>query len=129
VNIHDQIKLSEKESVGRRILKSIRKSPNWLWGWIYVPPAEINEELRHTFEQYGTFGLQVLLGTNTALFQHEKRICLVQPYKQEMFDWLTEQSDRAKRKEHWSMAMEFLVTIFVAGELLFVVLPSWLAKP
>lgn len=35
--------------------------------------------------------------------------------------WLTEQYDRAERKENWSLIMEIAITLFVLAELLFAV--------
>ena len=55
----------------------------WLLGWFYVPKKKIDSTLRRTFEQYGTFALQVLLGTNTDSFQHNGAMLPVEPHKQE----------------------------------------------
>jgi hypothetical protein len=37
-------------------------------------------------------------------------------------EWLTEQYDRAERRETWSITMEAAITVFVAFELMFSIL-------
>jgi hypothetical protein len=43
-------------------------------------------------------------------------------------DWLTEQYDRAERKETWSITMEVAITVFVLAELVFSALGFLLRK-
>jgi len=84
--------------------------------WFRVRKAHIEPEFRETFERYGVTTMQALLST-TNYFQHKNRslrACDVMP---DLFAWLTEQYDRAERKETWSLTMEMAITIFVAAEL------------
>jgi len=37
--------------------------------------------------------------------------------RQQAAEWLTEQYDRAERKETWSLTLEAAITVFVAFEL------------
>lgn len=85
--------------------------------WFRIRRAEIDPDLRKTFERYGVVGMQVSLGDMNH-FVH-----LGQPVKGDaalgsLLPWLTEQYDRAERKETWSITMEVAITIFVAAELL-----------
>ena len=106
-----------------------------LMGWYRIRKAkekdkdgkdkDLDPTLRRTFEQYGAVTMQVLLATNTASFQHNGITSTVQPYQQQLFNWLTEQHYRARRKENWSLMMEFVLTI-TAIFALFVAMAPWL---
>jgi hypothetical protein len=86
--------------------------------WIRIRKADIDTELRKTFERYGTVTMQMMLATNTTMFRHEGSLCTVERHLNSLLAWLTEQYDRAERKETWSLTMEAAVTVFVAGEVL-----------
>ena len=84
--------------------------------WFGIRKAKIDPELRKTFEQYGTAGMQIALG-DTNYFIHEGRTVKAAAAMGSLLPWLTEQYDRAERKETLSLTMEFFITIFVATEL------------
>jgi len=85
--------------------------------WFRIRKATIDPELRGTFEQYGPGGMQILLGTKN-FFKHQGREVTAVGKLDSLLPWLTEQYDRAERKETWSITMEAAITIFVAAELL-----------
>jgi len=84
--------------------------------WFYHK-AQIDPELRKTFEQYGVGTMQMLLST-TNYFQHKGQDIMAQQVRTDLLPWLTEQYNRAETKETWSMTMEFLITVFVLIEIL-----------
>lgn len=86
-----------------------------------VRTANTKPEFRETFEQYGVPTMQALLAT-TNYFHHKGKDITAQDVRPELLPWLTEQYDRAERKETWSLAMEVAITAFVATELLFTIL-------
>lgn len=86
--------------------------------WFRIRKAEIDPELRETFEQHGVATMQAILAT-TNYFQHKGKSLMAQNVLTDLLPWLTEQYDRAERKETWSLTMEFAITLFVAIELLF----------
>ncbi len=88
--------------------------------WFSIRQAEIDPELRKTFERYGTVAMQMLLTTdpNKTTYMHQGNLLHIQRYLTELLDWLTEQYDRAGRKETWTLTMEAAITIFVVAEVL-----------
>ena len=71
-----------------------------------------------TFERYGVPTLQTWL-TSEGHIRHEGN--LMRPdavAEHSLLPWLTEQYDRAERKETLSLTMEAAITIFVAAELM-----------
>jgi hypothetical protein len=86
--------------------------------WFCIREAQIDPELRETFERYGTVTMQMLLATNTTTYRHKGNITTVETYLSSLLPWLTEQYDRAERKETWGLTLEVAVTIFVAIEVL-----------
>ena|SRR5579863_2071550 len=91
--------------------------------WLRIREAkELDPELRKTFERYGTATMQTLLAINSTMYRHQGNLVTVDHYVYELLSWLTEQYDRAERKETWSLTMESAITIFVAAELLFSVI-------
>lgn len=84
-----------------------------------IRKAGIDRELRKTFERYGTVTMQTLLATNNTTYRHEGQLTTVERYLAPLLAWLTEQYDRAERKETWSLTMEVAITIFVATEVWF----------
>jgi hypothetical protein len=81
-----------------------------------IRPAKIDPDLRKTFEQYGTAGMQMALGDMNH-FKHKGQVTKADAVLDSLLPWLTEQYDRVERKETWSMTMEIAITIFVAAEL------------
>ncbi len=84
-----------------------------LWS---IRKAQIDKELRTTFEQYGVATMQMLLALGD-YFRHKGEVLEVRDAEERLLPWLTEQYDRAERKEHWTLLMEAAITVFVAAEL------------
>jgi hypothetical protein len=84
--------------------------------WFCIRKATIDPELRETFERYGKGSMQVILST-TNYFRHKGNSTMVESVLDSLLPWLTEQDDRAERKETWSITMEVAITILVAAEL------------
>ena len=81
--------------------------------WFRIRKAEnLDPELRKTFEHHGVGTMQILLAT-TNWFWHKGKSVQVQNITDDLLPWLTEQYDRAERKETWSITMEFAITVFV----------------
>jgi len=74
-------------------------------------------ELRETFEQHGTLTMQMFLST-TNYFQHKDKALNSRDVRPDLLAWLTEQYDRAERKETWMLTMDVAITIFVGIEVL-----------
>ena len=85
--------------------------------WFHIRKAEIDFELRETFEQHGVATMQAILAT-TNYFQHKGQSLMAQNVLPDLLPWLTEQYDRAERKETWSLTMEAAITVFVVAEVL-----------
>jgi hypothetical protein len=86
--------------------------------WFSVRPANIDPALRETFERYGTVTMQMLLATNATTYRHQGNLVTVERYLTSLLPWLTEQYDRAERKETWSVTMEAAITVLVLAEVL-----------
>lgn len=86
--------------------------------WFHIRKADIDPELRETFERYGTLTMQTLLATNNTMYRHQGSLVTVERYLAPLLSWLTEQYDRAEIKESWSLTMEAAITIFVVAEVL-----------
>jgi hypothetical protein len=86
--------------------------------WFRIRTANIDSELRETFERYGTVTMQMLLATNTTTYRHKGSVTTVEQYLNPLLAWLTEQYDKADRKETWHLTMEAAITIFVIIEAL-----------
>jgi hypothetical protein len=84
--------------------------------WFRIRKADIDEEWRKTFEQYGVLSIQVVLALGGNIKHKGERIAIDIGMMEPIQLWLTEQYDRAERKETWSMTMEIAITIFVALE-------------
>src|SRR2546425_13013649 len=85
--------------------------------WIRIRKPAIDPELPKTFERYGTATMQMILAT-TNYFQHLDKQLMAQNVRDDLLPWLTEQYDRAERKETWSLTMDAAITVFVAIEVL-----------
>ncbi|HWY22810.1 MAG TPA: hypothetical protein VNX26_16400 [Candidatus Acidoferrum sp.] len=86
-----------------------------------VRHAKIDESLRATFEQLGVVVMQQLQA-NGHIFLHERTWRDTTAVRDSLLPWLTEQYDRAERKETWSILMEIAIVILVAAELTFSVI-------
>lgn len=62
--------------------------------------------------------MQVVLAT-TNTFMHKGGYSRPNAVLEPLLSWLTEEHDRAERKETWSLLMEIAIVILVAGELTF----------
>ena len=89
--------------------------------WFCIRKAKIDTELRNTFERYGVVAAQVVLAT-TNYFVHQGKQLNAEGAGEPLLAWLTEQYDKADRKETWSLAMEGTITVFVV---LGVVVEGW----
>jgi hypothetical protein len=69
------------------------------------------------FERYGPTPMQLNLALGDYV-EHEGEKYLIKDILGPLLLWLTEQYDRAERKESWSITMEVAITTFVAAELL-----------
>jgi len=84
-----------------------------------VRKASIPEEWRSVFERFGVNVIGGVLGGG-----FNPRALEIQPvYNNDAvrgyaLQWMTEQYDRAERKENWMITMEAAVTIFVLFELI-----------
>jgi hypothetical protein len=90
--------------------------------WFAIRKAKIDPGLRLEFERYGVAAIQQLLVAmgGSADVRFEGRLTQDDPdFRPAMLDWLTEQYDRAERKETWQITMEAAVTVFVLAELCF----------
>ena len=85
--------------------------------WFQIRKAKIDPDLRETFERYGVVGMQVALSATNYIVHNGQQV-VVEKVVDSLLPWLTEQYDRAERKETWSLTMEVAITIFVAAELL-----------
>ncbi len=93
-----------------------------------IRKAQIDPELRITFEQYGIPTMQMLLATGD-FFRHKGQGVLVRDAEASLLPWLTEQYDRAERKEHWTLLMEAAITLFVAAELFLTLFRLFCERP
>jgi hypothetical protein len=92
--------------------------------WIRIRKASIPPLERQTFERFGSpIVAGILYGGSGG---EERR--LTEPQQTVLFgefqsrehaaEWLTEQYDRAERKETWLITMEVFITLFVFADLL-----------
>jgi hypothetical protein len=88
--------------------------------WFRIRKAVVPESDRNTFERFGesVLGLILSSGYHPAPSVPELQTLYSDPTRgRNARDWLTEQFDRAERKETWSLTMEAAITVFVAFEL------------
>ena len=81
-----------------------------------LPKADIDSGLRETFEQYGEVTMQVALGAANYI-HHKGQAVSVGEIRGPLLKWLTEQYDKADRRESWLLVMEVAITVLVLGEL------------
>jgi hypothetical protein len=85
--------------------------------WFRIRKAKIDPSLRETFEQHGVGTMQSNLAAGHYIVHKEKTIN-INDLTPDLLSWLTEQYDRAERKETWSLTMEVSITVFVFAELM-----------
>jgi hypothetical protein len=88
--------------------------------WFRIRKASIPEQSRQMFERFGPSVISAVLyagfdGPNTT--EPRKTLYENASSRTHAAEWLTEQYDRAERKETWSITMEVAITVFVAAEL------------
>jgi hypothetical protein len=84
--------------------------------WFRVREARVDTKLREMFEQYGPGAAQMVLATGH-YFRNAKEVMRADAVLDSLLPWLTEQYDRAERKETWLITMEVAITVFVLAEL------------
>jgi hypothetical protein len=86
--------------------------------WL-IRTANIDRGLRDTFDRYDIGTMQNLLA-RAGQFRHiDGNLKNVSTVENDLLAWLTEEHDKAERKETWSLTMEAAITVFVFSELLF----------
>jgi hypothetical protein len=86
--------------------------------WFRIREASINPGLRETFERHGVGTMQSNLAVGHYIV-HDGQTIMIKDVMPDLLSWLTEQYDRAERKETWSLTMEVAITLFVFAELIF----------
>ena len=86
--------------------------------WLRVRRAEIDPELRKTFEQHGIGTMQTLLAAPDRPFVHRGERIDANSVRDFLLPWLTEQYDRAERIETWNLTMEAAITLLVGIEVI-----------
>jgi hypothetical protein len=86
--------------------------------WFGIRRANTDKMLRSSFERYGVATLQGMLAGPGGLVSIRQPGGGVHPLnvQESVLPWLTEQYDRAERKETWSLTMEAAITLLVAIE-------------
>jgi hypothetical protein len=91
--------------------------------WLFIRKANIPEQERNTFERFGVPVVGFALASSFHTAAPELHLVYDNPEtRNHAADWLTEQYDRAERKESWLITMEVAITLFVALELLLSIL-------
>lgn len=86
--------------------------------WIRIREAKgIDPDLRAIFEQNGVTVMQQLLAAGRATILYKRQWTNPWDVRESLMPWLTEQYDRAERRETWSLTMEVAITVFVLAEL------------
>src|SRR6266496_5664861 len=85
--------------------------------WFGIRDANIDPELRKTFERYGTVGMQIALGDMNHFVHQGMNVKAQDKMLEPVLSWLTEQYDKQDRKDTWLLTMEIAITIFVGAEL------------
>jgi hypothetical protein len=86
--------------------------------WFHIRRAMIDDMMRKTFEQYGVQFVQQSLAIGKE-FRYLGKTMWVEDLRQPILAWLTEQFDRAERKDTWQTTMEAAITVLVGAELIF----------
>jgi hypothetical protein len=93
--------------------------------WVRIRRAGIPGEDREMFERFGAAIVSAALyggfvGPMTT--EPLKSLYSKSQSRDAAAEWLTEQYDRAERRETWSITMEAAITVFVGVELIFSIL-------
>ena len=107
---------------GSRLLqgttKGIQEEGEEPMRWFRIREANIDQSFRETFERHGVGTMQSNLAVGHYII-HKGEVTLIRTITPDLLLWLTEQYDRAERKETWSLTMEVAITVFVFAELIF----------
>ena len=90
--------------------------------WFRIDKAEIPLDVRQTCERNGVMGMQLALANSAigggGVVLVDGRLHTLSEAKAGLAGlWLSEQFQRAERKETWSLVMEIAITFFVGFEL------------
>ena len=102
--------------------------------WFRIRRASIPDEERQTFERFGAAIISGILyagsgGEERRLTEPQQAVLFGDQSREHAAEWLTEQYDRAERRESWLISMEATITLLVAAELLFSILNFFGRKP
>jgi len=92
--------------------------------WLGVRRAKIDPVLRQTFEQHGIGTMQTLLAAQDRVFVHQGQRIDTNSVRDSLLPWLTEQYNRAERKETWNLTMEAAITLLVGIEVIHLLITS-----
>jgi hypothetical protein len=85
--------------------------------WFRIRKATIDPALRQTFEQHGVGTMQTLLAAAGSTFVHQASHTTADGVRYTLLAWLTEQYDRAERKETWNLTMEAAIVVLIVLEI------------
>src|SRR5437879_4042331 len=91
--------------------------------WCHPRKANIDTELRETFEQYGLVSMQVVLGATNFIY-HKGKSVSAELIRDPLLQWLREEYDKEDIRRTWSITMEVAITFLVAVEVLLQLFPS-----
>jgi hypothetical protein len=86
--------------------------------WFRIRTADIDPFFREWFEQRGVDTIRAYITMSYSITRPDGRLATEREIRPHLLDWLTEQYDRAERKETWSLTMEVAITVLVAVELI-----------
>ena|SRR5712692_899888 len=84
--------------------------------WFRIRKAKIAPDLRQTLEQHGIGTMQTLLAAPDRLFVYRGQSASANQVRDDLLLWLTEQYDRAERKETWTLTMEAAIIVLIVVE-------------
>jgi hypothetical protein len=94
--------------------------------WFRIRRAQIDAEFRKTFEHYGVSVMQQILAGQGSFWDAKRAEWIYwNDYRVFLPPWLTEQYDRAERKETWMITMEAAVTVLVLFEVILSIVGLW----
>ena len=90
--------------------------------WFRIRKAKIAPDLRQTFEQHGVGTMQSLLAAPDRLFVYQGQSASANQVRDGLLHWLTEQYDRAERKETWTLTMEAAIIVLIVVEIVLAIM-------
>jgi hypothetical protein len=86
--------------------------------WFRIRKAQVSPEFRQYFEERGVETMRAYVAVpHYSITEPDGTVVTERQIRPQLTPWLTEQYDRAERKETWSITMEFMITIFVGFDL------------